>query len=249
MIASQIIQNAYRRAGILLAAGRTESTSQSNEGLYVLNSLLETLRLQSMTWYEVVTSVTALTPGLNPHTVGIGGDIPIERPVKILQAYLRYTASTPYTDTIIRELTYEQYAQIPAKDIQSQIPLYYWYNPRFDSVTDPKGQLYLYMVPSQAYPIVLYCPVILTQPASLSTTLLLPPGYQRMLEYNLAKEFIPLFRKRLNTPAADALVMNQATESLYWCKVNNAIPMDVQSDWPALGNQGIFDWRTGYFRW
>lgn len=249
--ASHIIQRAMRIAGVNLVAGRSfaDSTSQMTEALDVLNALLGTLRLQSLTWYSTDIVVKTLTPGLNPHTVGVGGDLDTPRPVQIIEMYLRYLPSSPDVDLKLIQLTMQQYAEISAKPIESQIPQYAFYNPTYDSHTDPKGALYLWMVPNQANDIVLYVPVVLTEPATLSTQLLLPPGYPRMLEYNLAVEFAALYRKRFNDARADAAMVQAAKESLYWVKVNNAKPLDIQSDPSTWGAPGFWLWQTGNYRW
>lgn len=248
--ADTIINSAFRIAGVDLAPGRNfaTSTSQKIEALEVFNNFLGTFRLPSMNWFEVQSNVHTLIPGHNPHTIGTGGDFNQPRPVQILGASLRYLQSTPDIDLDLIQLTWAQYKQISIKAIESQLPQYFYYDAAFSSATDPKGNVYLWMVPSQANEIVIYTPEILTEPATLATVMLLPPGYQRMLNYNLAVEFAALYRKRFNDPRADAVMYQQAKESLYWVKVNNAIPLDMQSDAATWGPEAMWDFRTGLYR-
>lgn len=251
MTPTAIIDAALRIAGVDLAPGRNFSDTTSNkiEGLRVLASLMGTYRLQSGQWWEITTNVHTLTPNLNPHTIGTGGDFNQARPTQIVVAYLRYVPSTPDVDIKLTILTVQQYASVAAKAITSQIPQYLFYDDHYSSNTDPKGNVYLWPVPSQANQIVLYTPQIMTNPATLTTDLLLPPGYQRMLEYNMAVEFAALYRKRFNDPRADAVMFQMAKESLYWVKVNNAKPLDFQSDLAAQTPYGgIWDWNLGDWR-
>lgn len=255
--ASAIIDRAMRIARVNAAPGRSfqNPTSQKVEALTVLNDLLGTYRLMSMVWYEITTNVHTLVVGLNPHPIGSGAALDQPRPVQILQAYLRYLPSSPDTDTRLIQLTVQQYASIAAKDIESQIPQYFYYDCAMrttGSLTADRGNVYLWPIPSQANEIVIYTPVILTEPASLTTDMILPPGYGRMLSYNLAVELIPLYPKRINDPRADAAMVQNARESLYWVKVNNARPLDIQSDLAAVipNRGGIWNYITGdYGNW
>lgn len=251
MTADQLIDQAYRICGANLAAGRRfgDTTSQKVEALAVLNNLMGTYRIMAGTWYEIQTNVHTLTPLLNPHSIGTGGNFNQDRPVKIIEAYLRYTPAAQPVDLKMIQLTVEQYAEISIKTVNSQLPQWFYYDAAYSSNTNPLGNVYLWMIPNAAYQIVLYTPKILTEPAALSTDLLLPPGYPRMLAYNLAVEMVPLFRKRYNDPRADQAMYRGAQESLYWVKVNNARPLDMQSDLATLNyTGGVWDFRTGDYR-
>jgi hypothetical protein len=247
--AGDIIEAALRIAGVTLDAGRQQqNTSRGSEGLVTLNSLLGTMRTKRMLAYRVQFNDYVLTPGHNPHTIGLdnGSDFNQRRPINIRPAKLLYTTDPAQPLTLdLTILTYEQYSEIPTKYVQSSVPQALYYDGGSET-----GRIYLYPVPSVAHSVQLWTWEPLTTCESVGTLMEFPDGYQRALEFNLAVDLAPRYPKR--SRQGDQIMFNQAAESMQAIKIANAVPLHVKSDTAdRMGRQGsgVYDWRSdGYFR-
>lgn len=250
MTASELIGVSLRIAGVVIEAGRGGSTSQKNEGLITLNSMLGTWRLQNLFAYKIDTNVHTLTPNLNPHTIGTGGNLNQVRPVRIEAMWLRYLGnpSQPVDSNQLIQLTAQQYGGIAVKTVPSPIPQQFYYDYGDDAATNPKGKVYFWPIPSAANQVVIHSVNRIEDLATLATVLIFPDGYQRAMEYNLAVEFAGRFQKR--DTRGDAVMVSQATESMYYLKAQNASsrPLDMKSDPAATYAQGLWDWRSSDWR-
>lgn len=205
----------------------------AQDALQALNDLIETLNLEHLTNPKGVTQVdVTTTPGQAVHTIGTGGDFDTSRPVVIDKAYLTLNSG----DCPIEILDDDHWAAIPVKNMTG-IPTSLYYEPAF-----PLGKVHLHPKPAEAYSLALWCWDSLPTytMAQLNSTLTLPPGYRRMLRFNLALDL-----------AADgygkepsASVVNNAVESKAAIKrANHSAPvMDVDG---AFLQQGGASYGSG----
>lgn len=177
--AQQIINKAFLITGIK-AINETPTGAESTDALLTLNMILETYQLEQLLQYDDIITTGTLTPGLNPHTIGPTGTFVAARPNSIISAYIRDLSNIDYPLTIIDSL---QYDDIYIKSLQTQIPAYLFYNPKF-----PNGEIFLSTVPSAAYSIKIRYKNPLSSYASLSTSNSYPNGYSHLLCYQLATQ-------------------------------------------------------------
>lgn len=128
------------------------------------------------------------TPGAQQISYSIPGDFKMERPLRITNAFTRITTQGSGLDYPIEIIDKTKYSRIGFKAISAPWPVAVWYNP-----TWPLGQLYFYQNPSGAGELHLYCDNILTNLASLTTTVVMPQGYNRFLKRKLARDLAPEF--------------------------------------------------------
>ena len=156
--------------------------------------------------------------GKKKYFVGPGGDLDIPiRPAKLTAAYCRLlegenpTPNQEFTEQYSNQFkngdlgtetltldyplqfisSYEEYAQIPLKNIAT-FPAYIYYNPAY-----PLGEVYLYPV---AYANVFAChivyPEFLNGNIQLDTQLAIPPEYWEGIIYGLAVRLCVIYGKR-----------------------------------------------------
>lgn len=171
-----IITSAMRKIGVLVK-GEDPSADEADDGLEMLNDLLSSISNDSMVVYARTEDALTLSAGTATYTIGTGGTFNTSRPVKIISAYVR-SGSIDYNLELIND---EQYASITLKTTGS-IPQFLNYTNGY-----PLGTLKFYPVPSAGYTLYLLSEKELSS-VTLNQTISLPPGWKRMLIYNLAMD-------------------------------------------------------------
>ena len=186
MLASELIQTSYRLAGIQEEAGRGYSTSQGTEGLAVLNSMLDSMRTERLLVYVISRVRVDVIPSQASYTVGPSGDIDIARPEKLWGAGYIFTNTSPEIEIPLICWNDQQWKANTIKDFSAPIPSNAYYEATFNDAG--QALLYLWPIPTNnaAFTLYVWNNEILANVASLATVLTFPPGYQSMLEYNLA---------------------------------------------------------------
>ena len=174
-----IITSAMRKAGIL-TKGETPSADEANDALEMLNDLLASISNDSMVVYSRTDDTLQLTGGTGSYTIGTGATLNTVRPIKIIAAYVRSGG----VDYPLRVVTDEQYATISFKSTGG-IPEFLNFSNGF-----PTATLKFYPVPASSYQLFLVSEKQLSE-FTLHQTVSLPPGWRRMLVYNLAVELAP----------------------------------------------------------
>lgn len=181
--ALDIITRSLRDLGVL-AAGEVAAFDDANDGLIALNALVDQLKAERLAIFAEVNTTWALVPNQASYTVGLTGDVNIERPVFIQTVNYLDTSLTPDAEFPLNKLTNEEWAGVTFKAQAGTIPSDWWYQPTF-----PLGTLWLYPIPTGAtLRGSIYVPTAVTEFPALNTVFSLPPGYQRMLQKNLALE-------------------------------------------------------------
>lgn len=155
-----------------------------------------------------------LTPNLQPHLIGPGGTANfnqaagiLQRPVKILRAsiLLNANAVAPFIGqtTSRLQVTVHQdkgnwWAAKSAPGVQSVTPTDMYYEEGW-----PNGSMFMWVVPTVAYPLELLLQTLLSQ-YQLTDTVTLPPGGLMAFLYSLAEMIAPDFEVAW-TPALEQL--------------------------------------------
>lgn len=216
--ALDIVTGALQILGVV-GNGQVPDTGDANVAFNALNEFLEDLSIDNLAVYTPVDQVFALVPGTASYSIGPTGTWVGFRPSFVDQVRVTY-------QTIDYEVAYLDnlhFNQIQYKSQTGVLPL--WFN--FDSDV-PNGSISLWPVPTTAMPIYITSNKQLTQIALLSTTIVLPPGYKRMLRYNLAKDLQDTFGKQMSPVA-----LKIADTSLGDIRRANVVPARADFD-PAL---------------
>lgn len=235
---SDVIAGALQRINVL-AAGETASGAESADALKRLNVLLDRLGSERLNIPFITRTAKAITASTSTYTIGTGGDINIVRPTYIDRINLLDTTPSPDTEIPLTRLTEEGYAGIVSKADTATYPTHWYYDHKYASGL---GNIILYPVPTgTTLQMVLYTPTAVPIYSAVTSTVLLPPGYQQMLETNLAVELAAEYGKAVHPSLAKA-----AGESLRAIKRANFRMQDLHVDPAGLGSGGgWYDIYTG----
>lgn len=176
--ALKLIERAMQKIGTI-AANETLAAEEANDGLDALNDVLETWSVEGLAVYGNLPEAFATVAGQSAYTYGPGGDWDAARPVMISNLY----TSVQGVDYPASEWSLEQYNAVGIKSQRQPIV------ERWVFINDaPLAQVILWPAPSQATPITIDAPRLLTRVETVSDTLILPPGYVRALQYAVGDE-------------------------------------------------------------
>lgn len=229
--ARDILKRAMRLIGAL-GDGETPTASEGADGLYALNTMLDSWWARTLAVPYVQSESFTWTAGQAMRTMGPAGNFVTTRPTALEGAFQRDGT----VDYHIRLIERPEYDAIADKSVQStQIDRIY---PEYrQSVV----ALYAYPVPSVSVTVYLQSLARLQSFASLDTDVALPPGYERALAYNLAVEIAAEY-----TLQPSPLVLKNAAGSLGILKRANIRLSPLATDVAFLGaRHGTFDYRTG----
>jgi hypothetical protein len=163
-----------------------------------------------------LSAAATITPSANPVqiTYTIPGDFAIARPLRITNAFTRFSSLDFTLDVMMSQA---RFTEILYKAQPGPWPVVAWYNAAM-----PYGILNVFPTPASAGTLYLYTDTILSN-LTIDQTLIVPQGYARALKWCLAKELCGEF----GYPMTDSIRVN-AAESLAMVRALNAVPA-VQS--------------------
>ena len=129
----------------------TISTTQFNNALETLNFLMSAWQAFGMQiWCRKQSNSNVLTASQGIYTVGSGGNISINRPLNIVQAWITDTTAVPPVDVPINIIGQQEYLLLSTKTATGT-PTQMWYDPEYDAASNSgatsKGKLYLWPYP------------------------------------------------------------------------------------------------------
>ena len=171
----------------MLAEGETPSSETANDAMYALNQMIDSWDTERLAVFSTQDQVFSWPSGERTRSLGPTGDFVGERPVLLDDAtYFR----DPQTNVSygIKFINQQQYDGIAVKTVTSTYP-----QVMFTNMTYPNIEMVIYPVPLRLLEWHFISVERLTQPATLATAILFPPGYLRAFRYNLACELAPEF--------------------------------------------------------
>lgn len=217
-----------------IQAGETLTAANATDCLAALNSMLDSFSLDRLFVYQVVQNSYAWAADTASRTIGTGGNFSATRPTKIEEGtFFRDSSNQDFPVAITEDRAV--YDRICVKSTGSTYPELLFYSSGY-----PLGILYAYPRPSEALTLYLNSWQTLQSFSALTTDLSLPPGWQHMIEHNLAVELEPVF----NLPCPDS-VKRIAIESRTRIKRINAPSMLANLDPGLIGSGGRSNIETG----
>lgn len=161
--------------------GGTLTSAEGTHYLSRFNSFLESLSQERTMIYQIKTDSFSLSANTSTYLIGTGATINTDRPNRIVDAYLRDSSNYDHDIKVVDQPTYWA---IGNKTQTAQWPEVVYYDNGFSASSS--GTLHFAPVPTESNTVFLNSWKQLASVAHLSTNVLLPPGYQRMLESNFA---------------------------------------------------------------
>ena len=226
-----IIYAALRRIrGYDVEDTTSASTTQLTNARETLNFLLSHWQALGLPiWCRKVTSKT-LTASDGTYTIGSGGDINVNRPLAIIQAWLRDSTNATYPIDIPLEIIGQQeYYQLSSKSSVSR-PVQLYYDAEYDGSSNQgstsKGTIYLWPLPDTTTATNCSLYLIYQRPLldfnAAGDALDMPQEWYEAVRLNLAYKLAPEYGvqasdyDRLKAEAQDALslALNWDTEQV-----------------------------------
>ena len=162
--------------------GATLDTNEQVECLAELNTFMDASANERLLCYQIQQDSLALTTSTNSYTIGTNGAFAVTRPTKIVDPCFVRDASN--FDTPVKVINADAYGKIVAKSSGYTVPTQLFYDAGYSATST--GTIYLYPSPSASLTLFINSWKQLGTFANLSTTVLLPPGYQLFIESNFA---------------------------------------------------------------
>lgn len=183
--AGDIIYGALRLIG-QLAEGEVPSAETAQDALAAMNMMIDSWSTERLAVYATQDQVFTWPAGQAVRTLGPTGNFVGLRPVLLNDAtYYVDPQGLSFMPAIINEA---EYNAIVLKSVTSTYPQVI-----YAEASNPNATYSVYPVPTEALVWHFISVLELSQPASLGTELVFPPGYLRAFRYNLACELAPEF--------------------------------------------------------
>ena len=180
------INGALRLIG-QLAEGETPSAATSNDALTAMNQMLDSWSSERLSVFSTQDQQFTWPANTINRTIGPTGNFVGNRPVLLDDAtYFRDPANG--ISFGIKIINQQQYDGIAVKTVTSTYPQVIWTN-----MDMPNMSMYIYPVPTKELEWHFISVTELVEPATLATTLVVPPGYLRAFRFNLAAEIAAEF--------------------------------------------------------
>lgn len=228
--ALDIIKRSMRLLGVY-SIGEQPSSDEVADSLRALNAMLDSWSTESQLIYAKSLDVVPLVANQASYTVGPTGGVVTTRPVEVSTAsYVDYQ-SVSYP---LMVATLNDFNIIPVKTLIAGIP-----NELYVLNNMPNVTLQVWPVPSASMTLNLWSNKVLTSFSSATDTVILPPGYERMLAYCLAEEMAPEFEVE-PTPT----VVKKAAQSRKVIKRTNAEVPRLNMPYGVPMGRGFVNYRN-----
>lgn len=191
----------------VLAAGEVPTADEANSALRALNRMINAWQAERVYIFQTTRTEWTISANVGTYTVGPGGLVDRSLPVHIDSVMILETAFTPNYEIPLRIMTDQDYSEIRIKTQTSLWPQAVWYNRTF-----PLATLEIWPIPtSSTLKGVLYAPEAVGQFPAVTSTVSLPPAFERLIVKNLALEVAPSYganvAAQLEAQAKDALAV------------------------------------------
>jgi hypothetical protein len=180
MIIAALIKNGEKSIGDSL------SPAEQAHYLSMLQAMIDSWGLERGWCYQVTEDSFAAVVSTASYTLGPSGTAASTRPTKITGMHVRDSSGYDHPITMLPE---QQFNMIPNKLAYSEFPSYAYYDNGYSTVS--QATLQLYPIPTKTYTIYIESWKQLQTFSSITANLIMPPGYQRAIEFNFCLESAP----------------------------------------------------------
>ena len=210
------MSGALRLCGIRLA-----TETQLETAFTVLNQMLASWSAERLMVPSVVDESFTLVAGTAVYTIGSSGTFNTTRPMRIIDAYLRDSASIDYP--VDPEMSLDEWSRIADKTTRARPERLYY------ATEYPLGKIHFDVPPDAAYTFRVWSWKPLTEIATLDTSVVLPGEYAKVIRFSLAVDLAPEFNVAL-----DSTIIQQAVGAHVTLRnLNRPTPAPARLD-PAL---------------
>ena len=206
--AQDMVSYALEKIGAY-AAGETLTAADLSRAMTVLNAMIDSWSNEALTTFAIKEQSLPLVVNQLTYELGPGGDLE-DRPIRLIYgpgaAYLTDVNGNRYPVAVYPQDKWNELWNLT--QINATIPSVIFYDPQY-----PVGILKVYPLYAGGLGMTLYFDsyLKLSSFALPTTTVSLPPGYEKAIQDNLAIELWPFFKPDGSMPGE--LLFRQAAES------------------------------------
>lgn len=230
--ARDLITSALQDLGVI-GSDETASDSDAEICLKALNRMIESWQNDSLLIYSILNRIFPFVDGQQTYTIGTGGNFNTPRPVKFVDVYVRDQFGNDYPMYISNQ---EEWSEIITKYTDSPLPTVMYPDGDF-----PLQHLNFWPIPDGGgYSANLWMWQNIQEFTTLDTVVVLPPGYELAIEYNLCIMIAPKFGKTASADIKSIAVFSKA-------EINrtNYVVNQIRFD-PVMVQRGrVFNWLSG----
>lgn len=235
MTVRDLINGSLRLIGVL-AEGESPTAQAQSDAFSALNNLIDSLSTESLMIWSKIAETFTLNVGQQTYQMGTGAsDFNTTRPQLIENALIIPYATSPQFQLPMRILNKDEFASIMLKTTESAIPLFV-----YNDAQSPISNINVWPIPNSPAQIVFYSWKPIADFATVDEDISLPPGYERMLRFNLAIELAPEYGKE-----PSETVLGIAVQSKAKIKRMNSKPIYSTVDQGLPGRHFVWNWLTG----
>jgi hypothetical protein len=238
--ALDIITSALKLTAVL-ADGETPDINTANQGLSVLNDMIDAWNADRLAIYTTRSDDFPYVLGKQSYTLGSGGDFDIPRPARIdaMSTMLIQNPSNPIEVPITLFSVDDWQLKVPVKQVNGSFPLIC-----YDTGDFPLRTLNFWPIPSQQQNAVRIYSWQALAAQTLQSQVSFPPGYAEAIRYNLAVRIAAEFGVDPSKYAAST-VATLAVQGLARIKTMNAPDLELQSD--LMPYPGSYNYKADLF--
>ncbi len=228
--AADIINEAASLIGVK-SEGDPLSPEGSQSALTRLNSMVASMSNESLIIYQQSDEVFTFPANETYQTIGIGEDFNTTWPIQVLQqTFSRNSSVAPGVDFALEVINQAQYNSISVKGntVTGPYPQLLYFDRDY-----PVGKIYIWPVLTSAVELHLATNKQLSSFAGLTTSVILPPGYEEMLTFNLALRMAPSYSVS-PSPEVKQFAM-ESKRNLKRVNATNDV-MDLPASLPGMSN-------------
>lgn len=233
MTVRDLINGSFRLLGVL-ASGESPSSQEQTDAFNALNDLVDSLSNNRLFIYNITEESFSFLTSKQTYTMGPSGDFDTTRPQKIENVNIVVSGTEDF-ELPMKLINKDEWAQIKVKTVDSPLP-----RRIYPDYAYPLINLNFWPIPSTTNSVKIWSWKAIADFATVDTTLSLPPGYQRLLRYNLALELAPEYGV---TPSNE--VREIARKSIQEIEAMNLGPQYLDCDPAVLGSSKAFNYYTG----
>ena len=227
--AIEIIKRSMRLLGVL-SEGETPSAQEVSDSLFALNGIMGSIANSAQMIFARTNESLALVNGTASYTVGPTGGLVTTRPVEVLESSTIQYQGVSYP---LVKWTLADYQQISVQ-ATGGIPTGFYAQMDMPDIT-----IKFWPVPSAAMTFDMWSNKQITEFASQTQDLNMPPGYDRALAFILAVELAPEFEVE---PSPN--LMRLCSQARRMLKRTNAEVPRLQMPYGIPNNNNYMDWRS-----
>lgn len=250
--ASDILYRAFRYAGILRGPMRGLSGSEQQEGVSMLNSMLDAYSSERAWVYSIARVLVPINANQQDYVIGqdTSGGIPdwyMPRPETIQRAgFLYINTSTPTIEVPFEIYTDQQWDALSPKPLTSTICWVLHYQPF--TASGANGIVNLWPIPTNPWQAALYLWQTVSQVAGPDDVLNMPAAYDDALSYGLAVRLAPLYPQVsvIQNPVAFQEIQRQAAAAKQRVRTINFPNYLAQCEFASMGTRSNSNYGLSY---